>query len=112
MEDDLRRLSDALGVPLPWLLGAAFAAMAVLLAAMSSGSWAVTGVAVASGVVIALVGVRAALRPSRPFRLQKYENPPWLNTTRRLGLFYVVAGFVWALIAVMAAAHVGASSGH
>lgn len=103
MGDDLRRISQALDVPVSWLLGIALAGFAALLAAVGSHDWTVGGVAAGFGVVISLIGVRAAIRPSRPFRLENVENTPGITTSRRLGLFYVAAGVGWAMIALLAA---------
>jgi hypothetical protein len=79
--------------------------MAALVGAVSTPTTVTTCVAVAAGVAISLIGVRAAFRPSRPSRLENLESAPWLNTTRRLGAFYGVAGIFWALIALLAAKH-------
>jgi hypothetical protein len=103
MRDDLRRISQALDMPLTWLLGIAAAGFASLVAALGSRNWTVAGVAAGFGVVISLMGVRAVIRPSRPFRLESVENTPGINTSRRLGLFYVAAGLGWAMIALLAA---------
>jgi len=105
VQDDVQRISDALDLPLSWLLGILFVGMAALVGAVSTPSGVTTCVAVVFGVVISLIGLRAALRPSRPFRLENLENAPWLNTTRRLGLFYMVGGVFWAMIALLAAEH-------
>lgn len=103
MEDDLRRISQALDIPLSWLLGIALAGFACLVAAVGSHNWTVAGFAAGFGVVISLIGVRAVIRPTRPFRLENFENTPGINTSRRLGLFYVAAGLAWAMIALLAA---------
>lgn len=92
MLEDLQRVSDALDIPVPWLLGVLFMGMAELVGAVSTPATMTTGIAVTFGVVILLIGVRAAIRPSRPFRLENFDNAPWLNTSRRLGLFYMAAG--------------------
>jgi hypothetical protein len=105
MQDDLQRICDALEVPLSWLLGILLMGMAALVGVVSTPTTVTTCVAVAFGVVISVIGVRAAIRPSRPFRLESLENAPWLNTTRRLGLFYAVAGICWVMIALLAAEH-------
>jgi hypothetical protein len=102
MQDDLRRISDALGVPLAWLIGVAVTGMAALLAAVASHDAAVGDVAAAFGGVIALIGIRGALRPSRRFRLENVTNSPGIDTTRRVGLFYVAVGLIWAMIALLA----------
>jgi hypothetical protein len=103
MLDDLQRVSDALDIPLAWLLGVLLAGFAMLLVAMGAHNWTVSGVAAAFGVVFSLIGVRATLRPSRPFRLESVQNTPGINTTRRVGLFYIAAGLIWAMIALLVA---------
>jgi hypothetical protein len=104
MGDDLQRVSEALGVPTPWLLAFVLVAFTMLLAAAITRDAAVAGVAAALGVLISLIGARAAIRPSRPFRLENFTNSPRINTTRRVGLFYVLVGLVWAVLALEAAA--------
>jgi hypothetical protein len=103
MGDDIRRISQALDMPLSRLLGILLAGFASLLAAVGSHNWTVAGVAAGFGVVISLIGVRAAIRPARPFRLESVENTPGINTSRRLVLFYVAAGLAWAMIALLSA---------
>ena len=47
---------------------------------------------------------RAMLRPSRPFAvktLRKANGMGFLNTTRRLGAFYVLAGLIWVGISLL-----------
>ena len=100
MGDDFERISEALGVPTQWLLGLGLLAFAMLFAAIAIRNSALAVVAAAFGILMSLIGVRAAIRPSRPFRLENFA--PWINTTRRVGAFYVVAGLVWALLAVTA----------
>jgi hypothetical protein len=109
--DDLRRVSVALDVPLGWLLSFVVLAFVMLLAAVATHSETVGFVAAGSGLCITLLGVRAAIRPSRPFQLKNFGNSPWINSTRRVGLFYVMAGVVWAMLALIAAAGSGSAAG-
>lgn len=59
-------------------------------------------VAAGFGAVLSLIGARAAVRPSRPFRLETLGNTPSINTTRAVGRFYIAAGVIWAARAMMA----------
>jgi len=78
------------------------AAFLALVTAVDTHSATLGLLAAAMGVGIALLGVRAAIRPSRPFRLETMSNSPWINTTRRVGAFYVMARVVCALLALVA----------
>jgi hypothetical protein len=99
MRDDLQRVSEALAVPLRWLLGLLLFSFAMPLAAVVTRSETVRVIAAMFGLCVAVLGIRAALRPSRPFRLETFSSSPWINTTRRVGGFYVTAGVCYAVIA-------------
>jgi hypothetical protein len=104
MEDDLQHVAEALGVPTRWLVTFVLFGFFMLLAAAITHDAAFADVAAALGALISLIGVRAAMRPSRPFRLENFTNSPGINTTRRVGMFYVLVGLVWAALALVAAA--------
>lgn len=104
MRDDLDRVSEALGVPTRWLLGLLAVAFTILVAAAVTHDAAVERIAAAVGVLMSLIGLRAAMRPSRPFHLENLTNSPGIDTTRRVGLFYVVVGLTWTALVLAAAA--------
>jgi hypothetical protein len=59
------------------------------------------------GVVVAGLGARAIARPSRPFKVESLQQSGkmlYVNTSRRLGGFYVLAGVVWIIVTLSASA--------
>jgi uncharacterized membrane protein HdeD (DUF308 family) len=97
--EDLQRICGALDVSLSVLALVAVGGFAALTVAASTHSTAPAAVACVAGVVLLASGLRAAMRPARPFEIQSLNrsNPAlsYINTSRRLGLFYVLVGVVW-----------------
>lgn len=103
MRNDLQRISAALELPPQWLVRLILLSVTTLFAAAVTREVPVALVAAGCGLVISGVGARAAIRPSRPFRLESPHQVPSITTTRRLGLFYMATGFVWTALSLMAA---------
>jgi hypothetical protein len=104
MLDDFRRIAQALGVSERLLVGAGLGGFALLLLVATTKDTAVGVVSAVFGACVTLVGARAIVRPSRPFAitsLRKGSGLEYLNTTRRLGGFYILAGLVWIMVSLI-----------
>lgn len=73
-----------------------------MVAAVSLRSAAAAAVSCLIGAGAAGVGIRAILRPSQPLRLSPVSAVPHITTSRRLGVFYLLAGLVWIVLSVLA----------
>jgi uncharacterized membrane protein YqgA involved in biofilm formation len=74
-------------------------AFAALVVASFAQSRVVSDVAALGGLAIIGLGVRALLAPSRPFDIGRLGVPA-IDTSRRLGAFYVLTGVLWIVIAL------------
>lgn len=84
-----------------WLAGGAAGGFVLLVLAGVAGSVPLGIASAAFGLLIIGVGIRAVVRPSRPIDLQD-TGMPVINSSRRVGIFYVFAGSVWILLSVIA----------
>jgi hypothetical protein len=103
--DDLHKIADALAVPVVWLIGLTVGGFILLVSAGAAHSRPLGFASVAVGLVLMGVGLRAIVRPSEPFdvrSLRQHAGIDYLNSSRRLGGFYVLAGVAWAFIALLA----------
>jgi hypothetical protein len=102
--DDLRRIANALDVSLSLLAFVAVGGFVALAAAGSTHNALLAAAACLAGVVLLGIGLRAAMRPARPFEIQSLNRTDpalsYINTSRRLGLFYVLVGLVWIVVAL------------
>jgi hypothetical protein len=95
-----RRVADALDVP-PVALTLWIYLGFVLLAVGGMAKIVVLGyVAMIGGAGILVVGLRAAIRPPRPFDPGTQALPGLLRTTRAVGVFYALAGLLWMLLSL------------
>lgn len=98
---DLSKIAAALDVPRPWLAGGAVGGFLLLVLAGAAGSVPLGIASAAFGLLVIGVGIRAMVRPSRPIDLQD-TGIPLINSSRRVGGFYVFAGLVWVLVSIIA----------
>lgn len=101
--DDVQSVSEALRVPPSLLTGLAVGGLAVLLLTAGTKSPGLIAMSCLVGVALSGMGVRAVALPCRPFEvksLRRQGGLDYLNTTRRVGAFYVVAGLVYVVLAL------------
>jgi pimeloyl-ACP methyl ester carboxylesterase len=103
MRGYLEKIADALRVSPATFFGVALAAFVALLAASYAQNAFCAALAALGGVAIAGLGARAVLAPSRPFDVG-WLGVPGINSSRRLGGFYIVTGAVWILLSISTAA--------
>jgi hypothetical protein len=98
MSDMNRRVAEALDVlPLLLVVGV-YLGLAVLAIGGMAKVPALGYVAMLLGIGITAVGLRAAIRQARSFDTGTPLLQRHLGTTRAVGVFYAVAGFLWTLL--------------
>jgi hypothetical protein len=105
LPEDLVRVADALAVPVRGLIALVIVGFGSLVVALFTQDRAATVVAVSAGLLLFLVGLRAVVRPSRPFditALRKRSGLEFLDSSRRLGGFYMLVGVFWVVLGLVA----------
>lgn len=98
MFESNRRVADALDVPPVALTLWIYVGFVPLVVGGIAKVVLLGYVAMIGGVGILVVGLRAAVRPPRPFDPGTNAIPGLLRTTRAIGVFYAFAGLLWMLL--------------
>jgi hypothetical protein len=112
LPEDLVRVADALAVPTRGLIALGIVGLGSLGVALFTQDRVFAVVAVCAGVLLFLVGLRAVARPSRPFdikALRKRTGLEFIDSSRRLGGFYMLVGVFWVILG-LAASYANTSS--